>query len=163
VKVKCRIICLQNLATPPTGEHARPARRKPVSRPSEAGSAARLRGQPRILRPGCVRLQVEAAGAGRHDGGRAAGEVLRAPGTVSCAISQYKKVARQRGNGIAESLHLGSGNLDVQLGRQRLPLSHPLRTLKLSQRAVEGSFQTGFVSNQPIEIRRLRNLSPQDF
>jgi hypothetical protein len=82
------------------------------------------------------------------------------PGTPYLNIS---KVARQCGNGIAESLHLGSGNLDVLLGLQRLSLAHPLRTLKLSQRAVEGSFQTGFVSNQLIEIWRLRNLSPQDF
>jgi len=87
--------------------------------------------------------------------------VLR--GQSRAAYLNISKVARQRGNGIAESLHLGSGNLDVQLGRKRLSLAHPLRTLKLSQGAVEGSFQTGFVSNQPIELRRLRNLSPQDF
>src|SRR5450759_1466296 len=46
----------------------------------------------------------------------------------------------KNGNGVADSLPLGSGNLDVQLGRQRLPLAHPRRTVVLSQRVVEGSF-----------------------
>ena len=40
-------------------------------------------------------------------------------GSALCALYQYKKVARQRGNGIADSMPAGSGNLDVQLGRQR--------------------------------------------
>jgi hypothetical protein len=48
-------------------------------------------------------------------------------GTASCAISRYKKVACQRGNGITDSLPSGSGNLYVQPGRQRMPFAHPLR------------------------------------
>ncbi len=38
----------------------------------------------------------------------------------------------QHVNGVADSLPSGSGSLDVQQGRQRLPLAHPLRTLELS-------------------------------
>jgi DNA-binding phage protein len=69
----------------------------------------------------------------------------------------------QHGNGVADSLPFGSGNLDVQLGRQRLPFAYALCALELSQSAVEGSFQAGFISKQPIELRRLRNFPPQDF
>jgi hypothetical protein len=43
-------------------------------------------------------------------------------GSGSCAKSQYNKVARQRGNEIADSMRLGSRILDVQLGQQRSPL-----------------------------------------
>jgi hypothetical protein len=42
---------------------------------------------------------------------------------------QLAKVAGQRRNGVADSLPLGSGNLDLRLGPQRLPLAHPLQSL----------------------------------
>ena len=48
------------------------------------------------------------------------------------AISRSKKVARQRGNGIADSLPSGSGNLNIHLGRQRLRFEHALHSLELS-------------------------------
>jgi len=48
------------------------------------------------------------------------------------------KVVDQHGNGVADSLPLGSGNLDVHLGRQRLPFAHPLRTLVLCHYEVAG-------------------------
>jgi hypothetical protein len=44
------------------------------------------------------------------------------------AVSRSSEVARQHGNGVADSLPLGSENLDVQLGR-RLPLARPPRCL----------------------------------
>jgi hypothetical protein len=52
-------------------------------------------------------------------------------GTASRATSRSKKVARQRGSGVADSLPLGSGNLDVRLGGQWLLLAHALRTIEL--------------------------------
>jgi hypothetical protein len=47
-------------------------------------------------------------------------------GDRSARASRSKKVARQHGNGVADSLPSGSGNLDVQLGRHRLPFPYPL-------------------------------------
>ena len=70
---------------------------------------------------------------------------------------------RTHGNGVADFLRTGSGVLYLQLGQERLPFAHSLRTLKLSQRAVECSFQTSFVSKQPIELFGLWNISSQDF
>jgi hypothetical protein len=63
-----------------------------------------------------------------------------------CALSRNKKVARQHGNAVADSLPSGSGDLDVHLGRQRLPLAYLLRTLELDQRAVKGLYEAGFVT-----------------
>ena len=48
-------------------------------------------------------------------------------GTAWCATSRSKKVARQRGSGIVDSLSPRSGNLDVQLGRQRLLFAPPMQ------------------------------------
>jgi len=59
---------------------------------------------------------------------------------------KYEWTQSQPGNGVADSLPSGSGNLDVHPGRQGLPLTHPLHTLDLSQRPAKGSFQTGFVT-----------------
>jgi len=42
------------------------------------------------------------------------------------AISQHKKVACHLGQGVGDSLPSGSGNLNIHLGRQRLPFAHPL-------------------------------------
>jgi hypothetical protein len=78
-------------------------------------------------------------------------------------MPRYKKVACQRGNRLADLLPSESGNLNVHLGRQWLPFAYALCALELTQRAVEGSFQAGFVSKQSIELRRLRNFPPQDF
>jgi len=52
----------------------------------------------------------------------------------------------QHGNRVADSLPSGSGDLDVHLGRQRLPLAYLLRTLELDQRAVKGLYEAGFVT-----------------
>src|SRR5271167_4300561 len=51
-------------------------------------------------------------------------------GTARRDISPSKKVSHQHGNGIDDSPPSGSGNLDVVLGRQWLPLAHPLQPLK---------------------------------
>jgi hypothetical protein len=40
-----------------------------------------------------------------------------------CAISRSTEVARQHGNGVADSLPSGSGNLDVQPTRKPLPVA----------------------------------------
>jgi hypothetical protein len=40
---------------------------------------------------------------------------------------RHKWTQSQHGNGVDDSLPSGSGNLDVTLGRQRLPFAHPLR------------------------------------
>ena len=63
-----------------------------------------------------------------------------------CHQLWYKWTQSQDGNGVADSLPSGSGNLDVQLGRQQLPIAHSLGTLELSERPVKGSFQVGFVT-----------------
>jgi hypothetical protein len=52
----------------------------------------------------------------------------------------------QHGNGVADPLPLGSGNLDVHMGRQRLPLANPFCTLNLSGRSGSGSV-TSFAPN----------------
>jgi hypothetical protein len=54
--------------------------------------------------------------------------------------------ARQHGNGVADSLPSGSGNLDVQLKSRWSPLAYPLHKLELGQREVNGKYETGFVS-----------------
>ena len=63
------------------------------------------------------RTLCEVATGARQSPSRKGREQPRAP-----YLNKRKKVARQRGNGIPDSMPLGSGNLDVQLGRQRLPL-----------------------------------------
>ena len=40
---------------------------------------------------------------------------------------KHKKLARQRGNGIADSVPSGSGNLKTHIRKQRLPFAHPLQ------------------------------------
>jgi hypothetical protein len=57
-----------------------------------------------------------------------------------------KWIQCQHGNGVADCLPLGSGNLDVRLERQRSPLANPLCTLKLSGRPGSGSV-TSFAPN----------------
>jgi hypothetical protein len=66
------------------------------------------------------------------------------------------------GNGVADSLPSGSGNLDVQLGRVRLPLAHPLLTIVLNERALEGSFEASRVAKQSIQCRSIRNALPEN-
>jgi hypothetical protein len=75
----------------------------------------------------------------------------------------HKWTHSHHGNGVADSLPSGSGNLDVQLGRQRLPLAYLLRTLKLRHRAVEGPFHTGLVAEQTIQPLRVGDTLSEDF
>jgi len=74
-----------------------------------------------------------------------------------------KDVARQNGNGVIDSLPLESGNLDVQLGRQRLTLAHPLCTVVLSKQAIEGSFQSTRVPEQTTQSRRVGYALLEEF
>ena len=84
-------------------------------------------------------------------------------GAAWYAIFRSKDVRRQHGNGIVDSLPVESGNPNVQLGRQRLLFTHPLRALELSQRAVEGSLEGTLIAKQSIQPRRIGNALPEDF
>jgi hypothetical protein len=63
------------------------------------------------------------------------------------SIFRSKKVARQRGNGIADSLSSRSGNL-VRLVLQWLLLVYPLRALEMSSRPVKCLFQVTLVDTR---------------
>jgi hypothetical protein len=96
-----------------------------------------LRLSPRpSLYAGCKSASVSAASGRAH---RALREVVHCArqfpmrngrGRAWCAVPRSKKVARQRGKGIPDSLSSGSGNLDVQLRRQRLPFADPQGALE---------------------------------
>jgi hypothetical protein len=65
------------------------------------------------------------------------------------ATSCTPTVAGQHGNGVADSLPSGSGNLDVQLGRRRLPVANPLCTRTPS----------GFPDQLPLSLAPKTTLS----
>ena len=56
----------------------------------------------------------------------------------------------QHGNGVADSLPSGSGNLDVHLGRQRLPLAHPLQPHETVRDPIDLTAQVCLVAHQAI-------------
>ena len=68
--------------------------------------------------------------------------------TAAWRLSQY-------GNGVADSLPSGSGNLDVQLGRQRLPFANPPLALELDRRCLEFSSEMRVTSSAARTSRRL--------
>src|ERR1700674_3337311 len=58
-----------------------------------------------------------------------------------CHQLRYVWTRSPHGNGVADSLPSGSGNLDVQLGRERLPFPLALRKLDSSWRPVKYLFR----------------------
>jgi hypothetical protein len=64
-------------------------------------------------------------------------DMYRAPRTWRRQRLGYKSTQSQHGNGVADSLPSGSGNLDVYLGRQWLPLAYPMQTLKPVQDPID--------------------------
>jgi|SRR5580700_9828563 hypothetical protein len=60
----------------------------------------------------------------------------------------HKWTLSQHGNGVADSLPSGSGNLDLQLWRQRLPFAHPLQPLEPVQDPIDLTAQVRLVAYQ---------------
>jgi hypothetical protein len=80
-----------------------------------------------------------------------------------CATSRSEQVTRQRGKGIVDSLSQRSGNLDVQLGRQRFPYANPLCAIVLGQHVTQGADQSIRAAKQIVGGGRMGSALPQNF
>jgi hypothetical protein len=60
----------------------------------------------------------------------------------------------QHWNGVADSLPSGSGNLEVQVGRQRLPFAHPLQPFKSVHDPIDLTVQVGLLKayNEKVSL-----------